>query len=222
MPATGRPSGSPSKLAVWRNAQCSRRLRTFQAQRTSWRAVVGEDAASGVVDARCRVFGYRNLIVCDGAAMPPIPASIRHSPSRRWRNMRWRTCRPSAKPEMPRCPQSRWATCCSDACDEERATSPTRRPEHDSPRAAGASAPCAAGGRPQRTCGCGRVRTGRARPEARACHNTGFRRLDSNSRDEMKFVKFGTLLAVTASVLALGACSPKPSDPAATGPAAAT
>jgi peptidyl-prolyl cis-trans isomerase C len=38
----------------------------------------------------------------------------------------------------------------------------------------------------------------------------------------MKFVKFGTLLAVTASALALGACSPKPSDPAATGPAAAT
>ena len=38
----------------------------------------------------------------------------------------------------------------------------------------------------------------------------------------MKFVKFGTLLAVTASVLALGACSPKPGDPAATGPAAAT
>lgn len=38
----------------------------------------------------------------------------------------------------------------------------------------------------------------------------------------MKFVKFGTLLAVTASVLALGACSPKSSDPAATGPAAAT
>jgi len=36
-------------------------------------AVVGEDAASGVVDARCRVFGYRNLIVCDGAAMPANP-----------------------------------------------------------------------------------------------------------------------------------------------------
>ena len=38
----------------------------------------------------------------------------------------------------------------------------------------------------------------------------------------MKFVKFGTLLAVTASALVLGACSPKPGDPAATGPAAAT
>jgi cholesterol oxidase len=36
-------------------------------------AVVGKDAASGVVDARCRVFGYRNLIVCDGAAMPANP-----------------------------------------------------------------------------------------------------------------------------------------------------
>ena len=38
----------------------------------------------------------------------------------------------------------------------------------------------------------------------------------------MKFVKFGTLLAVTASALVLGACSPKPGDPAATGPVAAT
>ena len=38
----------------------------------------------------------------------------------------------------------------------------------------------------------------------------------------MKFVKFGTLLSCAVSVLALGACSPKPGDPAATGPAAAT
>ena len=38
----------------------------------------------------------------------------------------------------------------------------------------------------------------------------------------MKFVKLGTLLACAASVLALGACSPKPGDQASTGPAAAT
>ena len=39
----------------------------------------GEDAASGVVDARCRVFGYRNLIVCDGAgdaANPGVNPSL--------------------------------------------------------------------------------------------------------------------------------------------------
>jgi cholesterol oxidase len=33
-------------------------------------AVIGADARSGVVDARQRAFGYENLLVCDGAAMP--------------------------------------------------------------------------------------------------------------------------------------------------------
>lgn len=36
-------------------------------------AVVGADAGSGVVDARHRVFGYQNLMVCDGAAVPANP-----------------------------------------------------------------------------------------------------------------------------------------------------
>jgi len=36
-------------------------------------AVIGKDAASGVVDRHNRVFGYRNLLVCDGAAMPANP-----------------------------------------------------------------------------------------------------------------------------------------------------
>ena len=36
-------------------------------------AVIGRDAASGVVDGQNRVFGYRNLLVCDGAAMPGNP-----------------------------------------------------------------------------------------------------------------------------------------------------
>jgi cholesterol oxidase len=36
-------------------------------------AVIGADSQSGVVDARNRVFGYRNLLVCDGAAVPANP-----------------------------------------------------------------------------------------------------------------------------------------------------
>ena len=36
-------------------------------------AVIGTDAGTGVVDRNLRVFGYRNLMVCDGAAMPANP-----------------------------------------------------------------------------------------------------------------------------------------------------
>ncbi|WP_242665891.1 GMC oxidoreductase [Paraburkholderia ginsengiterrae] len=36
-------------------------------------AVIGANSASGVVDPYLRVFGYRNLLVCDGAAMPANP-----------------------------------------------------------------------------------------------------------------------------------------------------
>ncbi|WP_241021498.1 GMC family oxidoreductase [Burkholderia sp. Ac-20353] len=36
-------------------------------------AVIGASSASGVVDRNLRVFGYRNLLVCDGAAMPANP-----------------------------------------------------------------------------------------------------------------------------------------------------
>ncbi len=36
-------------------------------------AVIGQDATSGVVDDRQRVFGYENLLVCDGAAVPANP-----------------------------------------------------------------------------------------------------------------------------------------------------
>ncbi|MCK9379573.1 MAG: GMC family oxidoreductase [Sulfuritalea sp.] len=36
-------------------------------------AVIGRDASSGVVDANGQVFGYRNLIICDGAVMPANP-----------------------------------------------------------------------------------------------------------------------------------------------------
>lgn len=36
-------------------------------------AVIGADAASGVIDQHLRVFGYRNMLVCDGAAMPANP-----------------------------------------------------------------------------------------------------------------------------------------------------
>jgi cholesterol oxidase len=36
-------------------------------------AVIGADTDTGVIDTRHRVFGYENLIVCDGAALPGNP-----------------------------------------------------------------------------------------------------------------------------------------------------
>jgi len=36
-------------------------------------AIVGRDGAHGVIDAENRVYGYRNLLVCDGAAIPANP-----------------------------------------------------------------------------------------------------------------------------------------------------
>ena len=36
-------------------------------------AVVGEGPATGVIDGDNRVFGYRNLLVCDGSAVPANP-----------------------------------------------------------------------------------------------------------------------------------------------------
>ena len=36
-------------------------------------AVIGDDPEHGVVDARNRVFGYENLLVCDGSAIPANP-----------------------------------------------------------------------------------------------------------------------------------------------------
>jgi cholesterol oxidase len=41
-------------------------------------AVIGRDRSSGVIDAHHRVFGYRNLLVTDGAA---IPANVGANPS---------------------------------------------------------------------------------------------------------------------------------------------
>jgi cholesterol oxidase len=41
-------------------------------------AVIGADPDHGVVDARQRVFGYDNLLVCDGAA---VPANVGVNPS---------------------------------------------------------------------------------------------------------------------------------------------
>ena len=41
-------------------------------------AVIGPDPSRGVVDARQRVYGYRNLLVCDGAA---VPANVGVNPS---------------------------------------------------------------------------------------------------------------------------------------------
>jgi cholesterol oxidase len=36
-------------------------------------AVIGDGPERGVVDARNRVYGYENLMVCDGAAIPANP-----------------------------------------------------------------------------------------------------------------------------------------------------
>jgi cholesterol oxidase len=41
-------------------------------------AVIAPDASQGVVDSDQRVFGYENLLVCDGAA---IPANVGVNPS---------------------------------------------------------------------------------------------------------------------------------------------
>jgi cholesterol oxidase len=41
-------------------------------------AVIGADPSRGVVDGRQRVFGYENLLVCDGAA---VPANVGVNPS---------------------------------------------------------------------------------------------------------------------------------------------
>jgi cholesterol oxidase len=41
-------------------------------------AVIGADAEQGVVDARQRAFGYENLLVCDGSA---VPANVGVNPS---------------------------------------------------------------------------------------------------------------------------------------------
>ena len=41
-------------------------------------AVIGGDPQTGVVDDRHRVFGYQNLLVCDGAA---IPANVGANPA---------------------------------------------------------------------------------------------------------------------------------------------
>ena len=41
-------------------------------------AVIGADASAGVVDAAQRAFGYENLLVCDGAA---VPANVGVNPS---------------------------------------------------------------------------------------------------------------------------------------------
>jgi cholesterol oxidase len=41
-------------------------------------AIIGADPSRGVIDARQRVFGYENLLVCDGSA---IPANVGVNPS---------------------------------------------------------------------------------------------------------------------------------------------
>ena len=40
--------------------------------------MIGEDAETGVIDRHHRAFGYENLLVCDGSA---IPANVGVNPS---------------------------------------------------------------------------------------------------------------------------------------------
>ena len=52
-------------------------------------AAIGADAETGVVDSEHRVFGYENLIVCDGSAVPANPGvNPSASRSRRWPSAR--------------------------------------------------------------------------------------------------------------------------------------
>ena len=70
-------------------------------------AVIGPGPESGVVDAANRVFGYENLLVCDGAAIPANPgvnpsltitAKAEHAMSR---------SRPKTEPSRATCPRRR-------------------------------------------------------------------------------------------------------------------
>jgi len=36
-------------------------------------AVIGRDATTGVIDTDHRVFGYTNMMICDGSAVPANP-----------------------------------------------------------------------------------------------------------------------------------------------------
>ncbi len=89
-PGAPEPDLHPGRQRVrasgWRSARAgSRRARSWRRRRTSRRtahilggAVIGATPATGVVDADLRVFGYENLLVCDGAA---IPANVGVNPS---------------------------------------------------------------------------------------------------------------------------------------------
>ena len=89
-PRAAEPDVHPRRQRVRRVARASAPAASPRAR--SWRrsanipstahilggAVIGADPSTGVVDARQRVFGYENLLVCDGAA---IPANVGVNPS---------------------------------------------------------------------------------------------------------------------------------------------
>jgi len=84
-------------------------------------AVVGATPETGVVNARHEVFGYQNLLVCDGSA---IAANVGVNPASR--SLRWRNAQSlSSTPKLAKnCPQksnspSSWRRCSHD---------PTRSP----------------------------------------------------------------------------------------------
>ena len=72
-------SGSPRRSAACRRARSWRRSRASRRPPTS--SAASSSAArrdEGVVDARHRVFGYENLLVCDGSV---VPANVGVNPS---------------------------------------------------------------------------------------------------------------------------------------------
>ena len=73
------PSGWPRRSTACRRARCWRRSRTSRRPPTS---SAGSSSRArreeGVVDARHRVFGYENLLVCDGSV---VPANVGVNPS---------------------------------------------------------------------------------------------------------------------------------------------
>lgn len=58
------PSGCGRQVQRWSRRPSGRLLNG---------AVIGVDASAGVIDQHLRVFGYQNMLVCDGAAMPANP-----------------------------------------------------------------------------------------------------------------------------------------------------
>ena len=119
-PPSRRRAGSPSAPAACRRAGSpSRSLNIPTTAHILGGAVIGADAQSGVVDSRNRVFGYENLLVCDGAAMPANPgvnpsltitALAEHAMSNVLRGETLTPRRPPVRPSAARRPRTQLTT----------------------------------------------------------------------------------------------------------------